>query len=65
MILECVSKTRQSCCKTSLSMYMSKGELVLVFDDERCENKGDLFLAAKLATPSDVGFTVRHFYPVL
>jgi 3,4-dihydroxy 2-butanone 4-phosphate synthase/GTP cyclohydrolase II len=36
------------------------GRPVVVVDDERRENEGDLFFAASQATPELVGFTIRH-----
>jgi len=36
------------------------GRPVVVVDDERRENEGDLFFAASQATPDLVGFTIRH-----
>jgi 3,4-dihydroxy 2-butanone 4-phosphate synthase/GTP cyclohydrolase II len=36
------------------------GRPVVIVDDERRENEGDLFFAASQATPELVGFTIRH-----
>jgi 3,4-dihydroxy 2-butanone 4-phosphate synthase/GTP cyclohydrolase II len=39
---------------------VSRGELVVVADDERRENEGDLILAAEKVTPEAVNFMARH-----
>ncbi len=39
---------------------MSRGEVVLVVDDEDRENEGDLIMAAAAATPEKIAFFVRH-----
>ncbi|GBD85675.1 riboflavin biosynthesis protein RibBA [bacterium BMS3Abin02] len=39
---------------------ISRGEFVVVVDDEDRENEGDLILAAEKATPEKIGFMVRH-----
>lgn len=39
---------------------VSRGELVVVVDDEDRENEGDLIMAAECATPESMGFMVRH-----
>lgn len=39
---------------------VARGELVCVTDDESRENEGDLIMAAALATPETMAFTVRH-----
>ncbi|HET9958099.1 MAG TPA: 3,4-dihydroxy-2-butanone-4-phosphate synthase [Polyangiaceae bacterium] len=39
---------------------VSRGEIVVVADDPRRENEGDLILAASAATPEKVAFMVRH-----
>jgi 3,4-dihydroxy 2-butanone 4-phosphate synthase / GTP cyclohydrolase II len=39
---------------------LTRGEFVVVVDDERRENEGDLVLAAERATPEALGFMVRH-----
>ena len=39
---------------------VSRGEFVVVADDEGRENEGDLILAASAATPEKVAFMVRH-----
>ena len=36
------------------------GGLVVVADDEERENEGDLIMAAEMATPHSMAFTVRH-----
>jgi 3,4-dihydroxy 2-butanone 4-phosphate synthase/GTP cyclohydrolase II len=38
----------------------SKGELVVVTDDDDRENEGDLFVAASLCTPEKMAFIIRH-----
>jgi len=40
--------------------HLRAGRPVIVVDDEARENEGDLVLAASLATPEWVGFTIRH-----
>lgn len=44
---------------------MRRGLPVLVVDDEGRENEGDIILAAQLATPRWMGWTVRHSSGVL
>ena len=39
---------------------IAAGRPVVVVDDEDRENEGDLILAASLATPALIGFSVRH-----
>ena len=39
---------------------ISRGELVIMVDDEDRENEGDLIMAAQFATPEKVAFIVRH-----
>jgi len=39
---------------------IKEGEIVLVVDDADRENEGDLIMAAEAATPSNIGFFVRH-----
>jgi len=39
---------------------LARGKFVLVTDDERRENEGDLILAAEKATPEMIAFMVRH-----
>jgi len=39
---------------------VKRGELVVVTDDESRENEGDLIMAAALATPQALAFTIRH-----
>ena len=39
---------------------VSRGEAVVVVDNEDRENEGDLIFAAELATPELVAFMVRH-----
>lgn len=39
---------------------LRNGEFIVVADDERRENEGDLILAAQFATPEKIGFMVRH-----
>ena len=39
---------------------ISRGELVIMVDDEDRENEGDLVMAAQFATPEKVAFIVRH-----
>ena len=36
------------------------GEFIIVTDDEKRENEGDLFLLASKATKEKVGFMIRH-----
>src|ERR1043166_5579991 len=38
----------------------SKGEIVVVADDDDRENEGDLFVAAALCTPEKMAFIIRH-----
>ncbi|HXW49103.1 MAG TPA: 3,4-dihydroxy-2-butanone-4-phosphate synthase [Xanthobacteraceae bacterium] len=38
----------------------SRGELVIVADDNDRENEGDLFIAASLCTPEKMAFIIRH-----
>ena len=44
---------------------IAKGNIVLVVDDERRENEGDLIMAAEMATPEKVGYIVRYSSGVL
>jgi len=37
-----------------------RGELVILVDDERRENEGDLFIAAEKATPEAINFMATH-----
>jgi 3,4-dihydroxy 2-butanone 4-phosphate synthase/GTP cyclohydrolase II len=37
-----------------------RGEMVIVTDDERRENEGDLVVAAEHATPEAINFMIRH-----
>jgi 3,4-dihydroxy 2-butanone 4-phosphate synthase/GTP cyclohydrolase II len=39
---------------------VSRGEIVVVVDDEDRENEGDLIMAAEFATPEAIAFFVRH-----
>jgi 3,4-dihydroxy 2-butanone 4-phosphate synthase/GTP cyclohydrolase II len=39
---------------------ISRGEIVVVVDDEDRENEGDLIMAAEFATPEAIAFFVRH-----
>jgi 3,4-dihydroxy 2-butanone 4-phosphate synthase / GTP cyclohydrolase II len=39
---------------------ISRGEIVVVVDDEDRENEGDLIMAAEFATPETIAFFVRH-----
>jgi len=39
---------------------ISRGEIVVVADDENRENEGDLIMAADAATPEAIAFFVRH-----
>ena len=39
---------------------ISRGEIVVVVDDEDRENEGDLIMAAEYATPEKIAFFVRH-----
>ncbi len=39
---------------------MSRGEIIVVVDDEDRENEGDLIMAAEAATPEKIAFFVRH-----
>jgi 3,4-dihydroxy 2-butanone 4-phosphate synthase/GTP cyclohydrolase II len=39
---------------------VSRGEIVVVVDDEDRENEGDLIMAAEFATPEKIAFFVRH-----
>src|SRR5271168_281669 len=38
----------------------TRGELVIVADDDDRENEGDLFVAASLCTPEKMAFIIRH-----
>ncbi len=38
----------------------SRGEIVVVADDDDRENEGDLFVAASLCTPEKMAFIIRH-----
>src|ERR1700729_1924971 len=38
----------------------SRGELVIVADDDDRENEGDLFVAASLCSPEKMAFIIRH-----
>ncbi len=38
----------------------SRGELIIVADDDDRENEGDLFVAASLCTPEKMAFIIRH-----
>jgi 3,4-dihydroxy 2-butanone 4-phosphate synthase / GTP cyclohydrolase II len=39
---------------------IARGEIVIVTDDERRENEGDLIMAAEAATPKKLAFFLRH-----
>lgn len=39
---------------------IARGEIVIVVDDQRRENEGDLIMAAEAATPEKVAFFLRH-----
>jgi 3,4-dihydroxy 2-butanone 4-phosphate synthase/GTP cyclohydrolase II len=39
---------------------ISRGEIIVVVDDEDRENEGDLIMAAEFATPEAIAFYVRH-----
>ena len=39
---------------------IAAGRMVIVTDDERRENEGDLIMAAALATPEAIGLMIRH-----
>jgi len=39
---------------------IAAGRIVIVTDDERRENEGDLIMAAELATPEAIGLMIRH-----
>src|SRR6187551_529822 len=38
----------------------TRGEIVVVTDDDDRENEGDLFVAASLCTPEKMAFIIRH-----
>jgi 3,4-dihydroxy 2-butanone 4-phosphate synthase/GTP cyclohydrolase II len=38
----------------------TRGELIIVADDDDRENEGDLFVAASLCTPEQMAFIIRH-----
>src|SRR5262245_44862213 len=38
----------------------SRGEIVIVTDDDDRENEGDLIVAASLCTPEKMAFIIRH-----
>ena len=44
---------------------ISRGELIVVVDDEDRENEGDLIMAASKASPENVAFMVRHTSGIL
>ncbi|CEM38204.1 unnamed protein product [Vitrella brassicaformis CCMP3155] len=44
---------------------LREGGMVIVTDDEKRENEGDLIMAAEKATPEDIAFMVRHTSGVL
>ena len=39
---------------------LGRGEMILVADDERRENEGDLIVAAEKITPAHINFMARH-----
>ncbi|MBV6507093.1 MAG: Riboflavin biosynthesis protein RibBA [Acidimicrobiales bacterium] len=39
---------------------ISRGEMIVVVDDEDRENEGDLIMASEAATPENIAFFVRH-----
>lgn len=39
---------------------LARGEMILVADDERRENEGDLIVAAEKITPAHINFMARH-----
>jgi len=39
---------------------ISRGEMVVVVDDEDRENEGDLIMAAEFATPESIAFLIQH-----
>jgi 3,4-dihydroxy 2-butanone 4-phosphate synthase/GTP cyclohydrolase II len=39
---------------------IARGDMVIVVDDADRENEGDLIMAAAMATPSKIGFMLRH-----
>lgn len=39
---------------------LAAGRMVIVVDDEDRENEGDFIMAAELASPSDMGFIIKH-----
>lgn len=44
---------------------VGRGEMVIVVDDADRENEGDLIVAAAKATPSQIGFMIRHSSGIL
>ncbi len=44
---------------------MAAGEIVILVDDADRENEGDLILAADRATPTKIGFMIRHSSGIL
>lgn len=45
---------------TDLVAAISRGELVVLVDDETRENEGDLVMAADLVTPEAINFMITH-----
>lgn len=39
---------------------IKRGNIIIVIDDERRENEGDMILAADLATPESINFLAKH-----
>lgn len=44
----------------SVLQDVKKGKLVIITDDEKRENEGDLFCASELATPEHINFMITH-----
>ena len=38
---------------------LSKGKMVVIVDDEKRENEGDLVIASELATPETINFMAK------
>jgi len=49
----------QSSVRTAIEAF-SRGEIIVVTDDDDRENEGDLIIAAAHATPEKIAFIIRH-----
>lgn len=55
-----VDQAQSLCSPSEAIAAISRGEVVIVVDDENRENEGDLVVAARYATPAVINFMITH-----